>query len=208
MLGEEIFLFNSKLACSVVGTLFEVEWYVEVIADWLTCDVLADLLVAVEFSSTFLLLFNTVLCSLEDRWEVFIFWVLDFFSVDLFLAKLRELSILSDWLSECEKRWDWDTIPEILSDWLIESETPSEILRLLEVDRLCTSELLILFSFSVDLLFTWFETPVWVLSDTDPTIWDLASTEVCAAYTRSLGKIAISVVPVPKLAANAASSLI
>lgn len=71
MLGEEIFLFNSKLACSVVGTLFEVEWYVEVIADWLTCDVLADLLVAVEFSSTFLLLFNTVLCSLEDRRYLF-----------------------------------------------------------------------------------------------------------------------------------------
>lgn len=130
------------------------------------------------------------------------------FSVDLFLAKLRELSILSHWLSECKKRWDWDTLPEILSDWLIESETPSEILRLLEVDRLCTSELLILFSFSVDLLFTWFEIPVWVFSDTDPTIWDLASTEVCAAYTRSLGKIAIPVVPVPKIAANAASSLI
>ena len=81
-------------------------------------------------------------------------------------------------------------------------------MRLLEVDRLCTSELLILFSFSVDLLFTWFEIPVWVFSDTDPTIWDLASTEVCAAYTRSLGKIAIPVVPVPKIAANAASSLI
>jgi len=67
LLGEEIFLFNSKLACNIVGILFEVEVYAEVIVDSLTRDGLADLLIPVEFSPTFLLLFNTVLCSLEDR---------------------------------------------------------------------------------------------------------------------------------------------
>ncbi len=72
---------------------------------------------------------------------------------------------------------------------------------------LLASELLVLTPFSSDLLFPFFDKSVCVLSDTDPTICDLASTEVCAAYTRSLGKIAAPVAPVPKIAAKAASSL-
>ncbi|TGA93540.1 hypothetical protein [Lactobacillus johnsonii] len=77
----------------------------------------------------------------------------------------------------------------------------------LEADILLASELLVLTPFSSDLLFPFFDKSVCVLSDTDPTICDLASTEVCAAYTRSLGKIAAPVAPVPKIAAKPASSL-
>lgn len=49
------------------------------------------------------------------------------------------------------------------------------MLRLLEVDELCASELLMLFSFSVDLLFVLPEGLSWILSDTEPTTCELLS---------------------------------
>ena len=109
-------------------------------------------------------------------------------------------------LRDTDREVDW----EWLIDWLKEVDVLWETNKLfeLEADMLLASELLALTPFSSDLLFPCFDKSVWVLSDTDPTICDLVSTEVCAAYTRSLGKIAIPVVPVPKIAANAASSLI
>ena len=77
----------------------------------------------------------------------------------------------------------------------------------LKLDILCASELLILTSFPFDLLFILLFASIWVLVDTEPTICDLGSTEFFAAYTRSFRKIAGPPIPVPKIAANPASSL-